>query len=83
MPAAESRTLERVLKQRVYARNPFVKNIHHQRSILKAGVIPAARARQWPEREGDFYTVERTLGFAPFLANLLRREPVQPLGKPL
>ena len=40
IPAAERRTLERGLKQRVQAPNLFPKDIYHEQNILKAGVIP-------------------------------------------
>ncbi len=43
IPAAEWRTLERGLKQRVQALNLFLHDIYHEQSILKAGVVPAER----------------------------------------
>src|SRR6202140_4719832 len=43
IPAAEWRTLERGLKQRVQALNLFLHDIYHEQSILNAGVIPAER----------------------------------------
>ena len=43
IPAAEWRTLERGLKQRVQALNLFLHDIYHDQSILKAGVIPTER----------------------------------------
>src|SRR5215468_2165952 len=45
IPAAEWRTLERGLKQRVQALNLFLKDIYHAQDILKAGVIPAERVQ--------------------------------------
>jgi uncharacterized circularly permuted ATP-grasp superfamily protein len=56
IPAAEWRTLERGLKQRVQALNLFLKDIYHEQSILKAGVIPAecvhGNAQFRPEMRG-------------------------------
>ena len=56
IPAAEWRTLERGLKQRVQALNLFLKDIYHEQSILKAGVIPPERvhrnAQFRPEMQG-------------------------------
>ena len=43
IPATEWRVLERGLKQRVQALNLFLKDIYHEQSILKAGVIPPER----------------------------------------
>ena len=43
IPAAEWRTLERGLKQRVQALNLFLHDIYHEQAILKAGTIPAER----------------------------------------
>ena len=43
IPAAEWRTLERGLKQRVQALNLFLHDIYHDQNILKAGVVPAER----------------------------------------
>jgi uncharacterized circularly permuted ATP-grasp superfamily protein len=43
IPAAEWRTLERGLKQRVQALNLFLHDIYHEQNILKANVIPAER----------------------------------------
>jgi uncharacterized circularly permuted ATP-grasp superfamily protein len=43
IPAAEWRTLERGLKQRVQALNLFLHDIYHEQSILKAGVVPVER----------------------------------------
>jgi uncharacterized circularly permuted ATP-grasp superfamily protein len=39
--AAEWRTIERGLKQRIHALNLFIDDIYHERRILKDGVIPA------------------------------------------
>ena len=39
--AAEWRTIERGLKQRIHALNLFINDIYHDRRILKDGVIPA------------------------------------------
>ena len=38
--AAEWRTIERGLKQRIHALNLFIDDIYHERKILKDGVIP-------------------------------------------
>jgi uncharacterized circularly permuted ATP-grasp superfamily protein len=43
IPAAEWRTLEQGLKQRVRALNLFLHDIYHEQAILKAGVLPAER----------------------------------------
>ena len=43
IPAAEWRTLERGLKQRVQALNLFLHDIYHEHNILKAGVVPTER----------------------------------------
>jgi len=43
IPAAEWRTLERGLKQRVQALNIFLHDIYHDQNILKAGAIPPER----------------------------------------
>jgi len=43
IPAAEWRTLERGLKQRVHALNLFLHDIYHDRNILEAGIVPAER----------------------------------------
>src|SRR6516165_11099406 len=43
IPAAEWRTLELGLKQRVRALNLFLEDIYHEQAILRAGVIPAER----------------------------------------
>jgi len=43
IPAAEWRTLETGLKQRVRALNLFLEDIYHEQAILKAGVVPAER----------------------------------------
>ena len=43
IPAAEWRTLERGLKQRVQALNLFLHDIYHDQNILKADVIPPER----------------------------------------
>jgi len=43
IPAAEWRTLERGLKQRVHALNLFLHDIYHDQNIVKAGAIPAER----------------------------------------
>src|SRR5205814_1787554 len=43
IPAAEWRTLERGLKQRVQALNLFLHDIYHEQNILKAGVVPSER----------------------------------------
>src|SRR5947207_9809673 len=43
IPAAEWRTLERGLKQRVQALNLFLHDIYHDQNILKAGVVPSER----------------------------------------
>ena len=40
IPAAEWRTLEQGLKQRVRALNLFLHDIYHDHAILKAGVLP-------------------------------------------
>ena len=39
--AAEWRTIERGLKQRIHALNLFIDDIYHDRRILEAGVIPS------------------------------------------
>jgi uncharacterized circularly permuted ATP-grasp superfamily protein len=41
VPAAEWKTIERGLKQRIQALNLFIDDIYHERKILKDGVIPA------------------------------------------
>src|SRR5438034_11392681 len=43
IPAAEWRTLEAGLKQRVTALNRFLHDIYHEQAILTAGRIPAER----------------------------------------
>ena len=43
IPAAEWRTLEAGLKQRVHTLNLFLHDIYHDQAILKAGVVPAER----------------------------------------
>ncbi len=43
IPAAEWRTLEAGLKQRVRALNLFLHDIYHDHAILKAGVLPTDR----------------------------------------
>ncbi|HVO87512.1 MAG TPA: circularly permuted type 2 ATP-grasp protein [Casimicrobiaceae bacterium] len=43
IPAAEWRTLEAGLKQRVHALNLFLNDIYHDQKILKNGVLPADR----------------------------------------
>ncbi len=43
IPAAEWRTLEAGLKQRVRTLNLFLHDIYHDQAILKAGVVPAER----------------------------------------
>jgi uncharacterized circularly permuted ATP-grasp superfamily protein len=43
IPAAEWRTLEQGLKQRVRTLNLFLNDIYHDQAILKAGVLPAER----------------------------------------
>src|SRR6266705_3919799 len=43
IPAAEWRTLEQGLKQRVRALNLFLHDIYHDHAILKAGVLPEDR----------------------------------------
>src|SRR5438132_14044391 len=43
IPAAEWRTLEQGLKQRVRALNLFLHDIYHDHAILKAGVLPEER----------------------------------------
>ena len=43
IPAAEWRTLERGLKQRVQALNCFLHDIYHDQNIIRSGHIPAER----------------------------------------
>jgi uncharacterized circularly permuted ATP-grasp superfamily protein len=41
VPAAEWRTIERGLKQRIHALNLFLDDVYHERRIVKDGVVPA------------------------------------------
>ena len=50
IPAAEWRTLERGLAQRVTALNRFIHDVYHGQQILKAGIVPAEQI----ERNAQF-----------------------------
>jgi uncharacterized circularly permuted ATP-grasp superfamily protein len=70
IPAAEWRTLERGLKQRVLALNLFLHDIYHDQNILKAGAIPAERVLSNTQYRREMHRVDVPGGIYAHIAGV-------------
>ena len=77
--AADWRTIERGLKQRIHALNLFIDDVYHDRKILKDGVIPELCARDGEIAAGAVCGVEAA---ARHLVPCHGNRSGPPLGRP-